>query len=134
MSELEDLSQYKVVLNQEEQYSIWPADKENALGWSDEGFRGSKPDVLAYIKEHWTDMRPRSLRMQMDTTFQSAMASADIQTNEAAVATVTRPDVIALPATADTDENTGEKLSKPNAEVANQPQKRGWLFGLFRSH
>lgn len=61
----EDNTIYKVVVNHEEQYSIWPADKENALGWSDAGKSGLKPECLAYIKEVWTDMRPLSLRQAM---------------------------------------------------------------------
>jgi len=60
----EDNLIYKVVLNHEEQYSIWPADRENAHGWQDAGKSGSKEECLAYIKEVWTDMRPRSLRTQ----------------------------------------------------------------------
>lgn len=57
---------YKVVLNHEEQYSIWPADRDNPLGWFDEGKTGTKPECLAHIDEVWTDMRPLSLRRQMD--------------------------------------------------------------------
>ncbi len=64
--EREDTMQYKVVLNHEEQYSIWPADRENALGWKDAGKSGSKEECLAYIEEVWTDMRPLSLRKQME--------------------------------------------------------------------
>ena len=56
---------YKVVVNHEEQYSIWPAQKENALGWNDAGKVGLKAECLAYIKEVWTDMRPISLRHKM---------------------------------------------------------------------
>ena len=55
-------SQYKVVQNDEEQYSIWPLDRENALGWKDEGKSGTKEACLAHIAEVWTDMRPLSLR------------------------------------------------------------------------
>ena len=55
----------KVVVNHEEQYSIWPADRENALGWRDAGKSGTKEECLAYIKEVWTDMRPLSLRKKM---------------------------------------------------------------------
>jgi MbtH protein len=62
----EDKTIYKVVVNHEEQYSIWPADRENALGWSDAGKSGLKAECLAYIKEVWTDMRPLSLRKQME--------------------------------------------------------------------
>ncbi len=64
--EPEDITIYKVVLNHEEQYSIWPADRENPLGWFDAGKTGSKAECLAYIKEVWTDMRPLSLRKQME--------------------------------------------------------------------
>ena len=64
--ETEDQTTYKVVVNHEEQYSIWPADRENALGWSDAGKSGPKAECLAYIKEVWTDMRPLSLRRTME--------------------------------------------------------------------
>lgn len=57
---------YKVVVNDEEQYSIWPADRENAPGWNDVGKSGTKEECLAYIKEVWTDMRPLSLRKKME--------------------------------------------------------------------
>ena len=69
--ESEDDRVYKVVVNHEEQYSIWPADRENALGWSDVGKGGPKAECLAYIKEVWTDMRPLSLRKKMEETAQS---------------------------------------------------------------
>ena len=63
--EQEDTTTYKVVVNHEEQYSIWPAYRENPLGWRDAGKSGPKPECLAYIKEVWTDMRPLSLREKM---------------------------------------------------------------------
>lgn len=59
---------YKVVVNHEEQYSIWPARWENPLGWNDVGKSGSKQECLDYIKEVWTDMRPLSLRQKMEET------------------------------------------------------------------
>ena len=62
----QDDTVYNVVVNHEEQYSIWPADRENALGWTAVGKSGSKAECLAYIKEVWTDMRPLSLRKAMD--------------------------------------------------------------------
>ena len=62
----DDTTVYKVVLNHEEQYSIWPADRENPLGWRDAGKSGSRKECLAYIKEVWTDMRPLSLRKKME--------------------------------------------------------------------
>ncbi len=64
--EKEDLTIYKVVVNHEEQYSIWPADRENPKGWKDAGKTGKKEECLEYIKEVWTDMRPLSLRKKME--------------------------------------------------------------------
>ena len=64
----EDKTIYKVVVNHEEQYSIWPSDRENPLGWKDAGKTGPKQDCLDYIKQAWTDMLPLSLRRHMDTT------------------------------------------------------------------
>jgi MbtH protein len=63
--EKEGTTIYKVVLNHEEQYSIWPVDRENPLGWRDTDKSGTKAECLAYIKEVWTDMRPLSLRKKM---------------------------------------------------------------------
>ena len=63
--EREDTTIYTVVMNHEEQYSIWPADRELPLGWSAVGKTGLKAECLAYIEEVWTDMRPRSLRERM---------------------------------------------------------------------
>ena len=63
--EEEDQRVYKVVVNDEEQYSIWFADRQAPLGWREVGKEGPKSECLAYIKEVWTDMRPLSLRKQM---------------------------------------------------------------------
>jgi MbtH protein len=62
----EDTTTYKVVINHEGQYSIWPADRKNASGWHDAGKEGRKDVCLAFIDEVWTDMRPLSLRKQME--------------------------------------------------------------------
>lgn len=62
MNENEDTTVYRVVLNHEEQYSIWPDDRPNPPGWTDGGFTGPKADCLAHIETVWTDMRPLSLR------------------------------------------------------------------------
>ena len=62
----DDSTVYRVVVNHEEQYSIWPIDRENAPGWKEAGKSGTKAECLAYINEVWTDMRPLSLRKQMD--------------------------------------------------------------------
>jgi MbtH protein len=64
--EEEDTTVYKVVVNHEEQYSIWPAYRELPSGWREAGKTGLKPECLAYIEEVWTDMRPLSLRQAMD--------------------------------------------------------------------
>jgi MbtH protein len=61
----EDTRIYQVVINHEEQYSIWMADKEIPRGWRVVGKEGPKPECLAYIEEVWTDMRPLSLRKSM---------------------------------------------------------------------
>jgi MbtH protein len=60
--EQEDTTIYKVVINHEDQYSIWPAHRENPAGWRDEGTSGPKQVCLDHIETVWTDMRPRSLR------------------------------------------------------------------------
>jgi MbtH protein len=57
---------YNVVVNDEGQYSIWPAHKEIPLGWATDGTAGSKDECLRHIDEVWTDMRPLSLRREMD--------------------------------------------------------------------
>ncbi|WP_033218659.1 MbtH family protein [Kitasatospora phosalacinea] len=53
---------YTVVFNDEEQYSIWPADRELPAGWQPAGVTGTKTDCLTHIGTVWTDMRPLSLR------------------------------------------------------------------------
>ena len=62
----EDTTIYQVVMNQEEQYSIWPAGREIPEGWTAVGKQGPKAECLAYIEEVWTDMRPKSLRLKME--------------------------------------------------------------------
>ena len=66
--EQDDATVYKVVVNEEEQYSIWPSQQENAPGWRDAGKSGSRAECLAYIESVWTDMRPLSLRRRMGDT------------------------------------------------------------------
>lgn len=58
-------TRFKVVLNSEEQYSIWPEERPNPLGWEDGGVAGTKEECLAYIEKVWTDMRPLNLRKKM---------------------------------------------------------------------
>jgi MbtH protein len=66
VSEQEDTTVYRAVVNHEEQYSIWPVDRDLPRGWSEAGKSGPKPEVLGWIEEVWTDMRPLSLRKQME--------------------------------------------------------------------
>lgn len=58
----QDSTIYKVVVNGEEQYSIWPADRDNPPGWTDAGQLGTKAECLAFINQAWKDMRPLSVR------------------------------------------------------------------------
>ena len=75
-----DNTDYKVVVNHEEQYSIWDSGRSNPHGWRDAGRSGSKSECLAYIKEIWTDMRPLSLRNEMEQPG-SLVKSSDVNMN-----------------------------------------------------
>ncbi len=68
MNDSVDEGVYRVVRNDEEQYSVWPADQEPPPGWHAEGTQGTQPECLDYIGVIWTDMRPASLRRYMDHT------------------------------------------------------------------
>lgn len=57
-----DRTRYVVVVNHEEQYSIWPQGREIPLGWRAAGFEGAKSECLAHIAQVWTDLRPLSVR------------------------------------------------------------------------
>lgn len=56
------MSTYVVVVNDEEQYSLWPHERALPAGWTATGTTGGRDDCLAHIERVWTDMRPRSLR------------------------------------------------------------------------
>ncbi len=71
MDESEDITVYQVVVNHEEQYSIWPADRPLPLGWTAIGTPGTKQACLDHIAEVWTDMRPLSLRKALQAGDQS---------------------------------------------------------------
>ena len=58
---------FKVVVNDEEQYSIWLADRSTPAGWREVGKQGTKAECLSYIDQAWTDMRPLSLRKRMES-------------------------------------------------------------------
>lgn len=64
--DVEDELKHVVVINHEEQYSIWPVDREIPQGWTAAGFTGTKDACLAHIAEVWTDMRPLSLRRALE--------------------------------------------------------------------
>ncbi|TSD84169.1 MbtH family protein [Mycobacterium sp. KBS0706] len=68
---------FHVVVNHEEQYSIWPDYKEIPEGWTAVGKTGPKAECLAYIAEVWTDMRPLSLRRHMDGAAKTDLPQAD---------------------------------------------------------
>jgi MbtH protein len=59
-----DAARYRVVVNDEEQYSIWPEGWDLPGGWQATGYSGGKSDCLSHIDEVWIDMRPRSLRQK----------------------------------------------------------------------
>ena len=62
MFEDDDDRRYCVVRNDEEQYSIWPADRVPPAGWTAQGVAGTKAECLAHIERTWKDLRPLSLR------------------------------------------------------------------------
>lgn len=65
MAEQHTVDQYKVVLNEEEQYSIWSTGRPNPVGWLDEGTVGTKQECLDRIDDVWLDMRPLSVRKRL---------------------------------------------------------------------
>ncbi|WP_433235009.1 MbtH family protein [Actinomadura nitritigenes] len=67
---------FKVLVNHEEQYSLWPADLPVPGGWNETGQKGPKAECDEYIERVWTDMRPKSLREWMDGQGQEAGESA----------------------------------------------------------
>jgi MbtH protein len=68
MSDAMDDREHVVVRNAEEQYSIWPADREPPSGWETVGRAGTRQECLDYIGEVWTDMRPKSVREQLSAS------------------------------------------------------------------
>ncbi|HEV3199344.1 MAG TPA: MbtH family protein [Bryobacteraceae bacterium] len=68
----DDSIRYRAVVNHEEQYSIWPVDRELPAGWNDTGTQGTRQECLDYIAKVWTDMRPLSLRKAMEASAEAA--------------------------------------------------------------
>lgn len=73
-----DEAVFLVVHNEEEQYSIWLADKPIPEGWRADGTSGSRRECLDHIERVWTDMRPRSLRERMDHAAQTTAADTGV--------------------------------------------------------
>ena len=71
-----DRVKYKVVVNREQMYSIWPADRENPLGWKEVGKVGEKQACLDYIEDVCTDMRPLVLQEKMEEAAQTIVLDA----------------------------------------------------------
>lgn len=65
-----------VVINDEEQYSVWPAYKEIPQGWRAIGDKATREDCLSKVEELWTDMRPKSLRVYMEEQERARKAAA----------------------------------------------------------
>lgn len=57
---------FRAVMNDEEQYSVWPAGRDIPAGWREAGKTGTREECLSWIETVWTDMRPLSLRRAMD--------------------------------------------------------------------
>ena len=80
--ETEDTTTYKVIVNHEEQYAIWPEYKEIPAGWRYGDKAGAKADCLAYIKDVWVDMRPLSVRQKMAQMATSPPPPAEVDRAE----------------------------------------------------
>ncbi|GAA3957981.1 MbtH family protein [Actinoplanes auranticolor] len=63
---MDEHERYEVLRNDEEQYSLWPVGLDVPAGWQRVGKEGTRDECSSYVDEVWTDMRPRSLREQMD--------------------------------------------------------------------
>ena len=72
-----DAGVYNVVVNHEEQYSIWPENREIPQGWRREGKTGSRDECLSHIAQVWTDMRPLSLRQKMGPVSRAARSTPE---------------------------------------------------------
>lgn len=62
MSDIAELGEWIVLINGEQQYSLWPAHRAVPVGWRETGPRGSKDECTAFVDRTWVDMTPASLR------------------------------------------------------------------------
>jgi uncharacterized protein YbdZ (MbtH family) len=130
--EQEDTTIYEVVMNHEEQYSIWPADRENPLGWKDVGKRGLKQECLDYIEEVWTDMRPLSLRKQMAEAAQRPAPPPAVPNDEPSTATLTGDELVDRLCEGDHPVEAGLRPEK-TVQVLKENIDRGYVHIKFTS-
>jgi len=128
--EQEDTTIYKVVVNHEEQYSIWPADRENPLGWKDVGKSGLKQECLDYIEEVWTDMRPLSLRKQMEAAAQHPAPPPVVPSDEPSIATLTGDELVDRLCEGDHPVEAGLRPEK-TVQVLKESLDRGYVHIKF---
>ena len=125
MSNIDDDQIYRVVVNHEEQYSIWPVTRDLPAGWSDAGKQGTKAECLAYIEEVWTDMRPLSLRQYMEEMSRNPPAAEeDVSTEDPLAPLYER---------LGNGEHPVQFISRPetSASVLRQSIGRGYVHVLF---
>jgi len=120
---------YVVVLNDEEQYSIWPEGRDLPLGWHLHGFAGTKDACLAEIEAIWVDMRPLSLRKKMQEAAVTGVPAADIAAEDDEIeplverlATGTHPVVVA---------GVGDRAAAEAIERFRHRMERGHVNVLF---
>ena len=130
IDEAEDLTTYKVVVNHEEQYSIWPVDRENPLGWEDRGPSGSKDECLAYINEVWTDMRPLSLRKHMEEQARQQAENPPPPPTAPSTEASEADDLVTRLATGDHPVEVGLRAEK-TAEAFKAAIDRGYVYIKF---
>lgn len=126
----EDNSIYKVVINHEEQYSIWPAERANPAGWNDAGKTGLKAECLAYIKETWTDMRPLSLRKLMAEAAQETVASTSDNDCTITAGTAVRDDLVNRLSASDHHVEISLRPEK-SAQAFLERIKKGYVYMTF---
>jgi MbtH protein len=106
MDKEEDTREYQVLVNSEEQYSLWLAGQAIPNGWRQVGPRGQKQVCLDYVKEVWTDMRPLSVRKAMEK-YQAEQAAKSAQSAQASEASDTSPSPQVSPPPAGTGGEAG---------------------------
>jgi uncharacterized protein YbdZ (MbtH family) len=119
---------YRVVVNDEEQYSIWPEDRELPAGWHAEGVVGSKETCLDHIEKVWTDMRPKSLRKKLE--------AGDLEIDEVPLPSDDEPDDFLVRRLAEGSHpvvvaGVGDRREAESVERFRQRVDRGHVSVLF---